>query len=187
MPFINWLLSTLHLFLFIFLKSLDVYGGKGNNYNWFCFRLQMCTVTVFPDSSFRLRISEISISEFGVLFRFSTVFLFSTYDFTFSDFGLSCNLYFLLSASKFPVYFFLLHDIWLLRLEIRFPSSNFNIFNTRSFFPFLTLKFHFQLSIRSSSFLNRADRIWEGILFIASHMWHQNMIPSKREVQQCTE
>lgn len=128
MPSINWLLSTLHLFLFIFLKSLDVYGGKGNNYNWFCFRLQMCTVTVFPDSSSRLRISEMSISEFGVLFRFSTVFLFSTYDFTFSDFGLSTFIFnlrplsFLYTSSYSTTY-----DCYVSRSDFRPPTSTFSI------------------------------------------------------------
>ena len=144
------------------------------------------TVTVFPDSSFRLRISEISISEFEVLFRFSTVFLFSTYDFTFSDFGLSTFIFYFrpLSfpyTSSYPT----TNDCYVSRPDFRPPTSTLSILDP--FFPFSTLKFHFQLSIRRSSFLNRADRIWEGILFIASHMWHQNMVPSKREVQQCTK
>ena len=144
----------------------------------------MCTVTVIPDSSSRLRISEISISEFEVLFRFSTVFLFSTYDFTFSDFGLSTFIFyfrplsFLYTSSYSTTY-----DYYVSRPDFRPPTSTLSTLDP--FFPFSTLKFHFQLFIRRSSFLNREDRIWEGILFIASHMWHQNMVPSKREVQQC--
>lgn len=146
----------------------------------------MCTVTVFPDSSSRLRISEILISELGVLFRFSTVFLFSTSDFTFSDFGLSTFIFyfrplsFLYTSSYSTTY-----DYYVSRPDFRPPTSTLSTLDP--FFPFSTLKFHFQLSIRRSSFLNREDRIWEGILFIASHMWHQNMVPSKREVQQCTK
>lgn len=146
----------------------------------------MCTVTVFPDSSSRLRISEISISELGVLFRFSTIFLFSTSDFTFSDFGLSTFIFyfrplsFLYTSSYSTTY-----DYYVSRPDFRPPTSTLSTLDP--FFPFSTLKFHFQLSIRRSSFLNREDRIWEGILFIASHMWHQNMVPSKREVQQCTK
>lgn len=146
----------------------------------------MSSVTVFPDSSSRLRISEISISELGVLFRFSTVFLFSTSDFTFSDFGLSTFIFyfrplsFLYTSSYSTTY-----DYYVSRPDFRPPTSTLSTLDP--FFPFSTLKFHFQLSIRRSSFLNRKDRIWEGILFIASHMWHQNMVPSKREVQQCTK
>lgn len=146
----------------------------------------MSSVTVFPDSSSRLRISEISISELGVLFRFSTVFLFSTSDFTFSDFGLSTFIFyfrplsFLYTSSYSTTY-----DYYVSRPDFRPPTSTLSTLDP--FFPFSTLKFHFQLSIRRSSFLNRKDRIWKGILFIASHMWHQNMVPSKREVQQCTK
>ena len=143
----------------------------------------MCTVTVFPDSSSKLRISEISISEFGVLFRFSTVFLFSTYDFTFSDFGLSTFIFYFRPLSfLYTSSYSTTSDYYVSKPDFRPPASTSSILDP--FFPFLTLKFHFQLSIRRSSFLNRADRIWEGILFIGSHMWHQNMIPSKREVQQ---
>ena len=144
----------------------------------------MCTVTVIPDSSSRLRISEISISEFEVLFRFLTVFLFSTYDFTFSDFGLSTFIFYFRPLSfLYTSSYSTTSDYYVSKPDFRPPASTSSILDP--FFPFLTLKFHFQLSIRRSSFLNREDRIWEGILFIASHMWHQNMVPSKREVQQC--
>lgn len=144
----------------------------------------MCTVTVIPDSSSRLRISEISISEFEVLFRFSTVFLFSTYDFTFSDFGLSTFIFYFLPLSfLYTSSYSTASDCYVSKPDFRPPTSTSSMLDP--FLPFSTLKFHFQLSIRRSSFLNRKDRIWEGILFIASHMWHQNMVPSKREVQQC--
>ena len=144
----------------------------------------MCTVTVIPDSSSRLRISEISISEFEVLFRFSTVFLFSTYEFTFSDFGLSTFIFYFRPLSfLYTSSYSTTSDCYVSKPDFRPPTSTSSMLNP--FLPFSNLKFHFQLSIRRSSFLNRKDRIWEGILFIASHMWHQNMVPSKREVQQC--
>lgn len=144
----------------------------------------MCTVTVIPDSSSRLRISEISISEFEVLFRFSTVFLFSTYDFTFSDFGLSTFIFYFRPLSfLYTSSYSTTSDCYVSKPDFRPPTSTSSMLNP--FLPFSNLKFHFQLSIRRSSFLNRKDRIWEGILFIASYMWHQNMVPSKREVQQC--
>ena len=144
----------------------------------------MCSVTVFPDSSSRLRISEISISELGVLFRFSTVFLFSTSDFTFSDFGLSTFIFYFRPLSfLYTSSYSTTSDCYVSKPDFRPPTSTLSTLDP--FFPFSTLKFHFQLSIRRSSFLNRKDRIWEGTLFIASHMWHQNMVPSKREVQQC--
>ena len=143
----------------------------------------MCTVTVIPDSSSRLRISEVSISEFEVLFRFLTVFLFSTYDFTFSDFGLSTFIFYFRPLSfLYTSSYSTTSDCYVSKPDFRPPTSTSSMLDP---FPFSTLKFHFQLSIRRSSFLNRKDRIWEGILFIASHMWHQNMVPSKREVQQC--
>ena len=101
---------------------------------------------------------EISISEFEVLFRFSTVFLFSTYDFTFSDFGLSTFIFYFRPLSfLYTSSYSTTSDCYVSKPDFRPPTSTSSMLDR--FFPFSTLKFHFQLSIRRSSFLNRADRI----------------------------
>ena len=105
----------------------------------------MCTVTVFPDSSFRLRISEISISEFEVLFRFSTVLLFSTYDFAFSDFGLSTFIFYFRPLSfLYTSSYSTTSDYYVSKPDFRPPTSTssildpfFSVFDSK--IPFSTL------------------------------------------------
>ena len=118
----------------------------------------MCTVTVFPDSSFRLRISEISISEFGVLFRFSTVFLFSTYDFAFSDFGLSTYLfifYFRPLSFLYTSSYSTTSDCYVSRSDFRLPTSTFSILDP--FFSVFDSKIPFS-TLYSKIFLLKSGR-----------------------------
>lgn len=61
---------------------------------------------------FRILVPDFRNFDFGVRSSFSLFDSFSIFDLRLHVFRLrTVDLYFLLSASKFPVYFFLLHDI----------------------------------------------------------------------------